>query len=165
MPRDVIRFDEEPVLVKLDFAEGIQVEGQYGVDWQYRVNDSAAVIYLPKEGRDALKDCGAKAGDNVAIRKYKRGKMWVWDIERVTESKSAPQATPQPESSRALPSEAQPVFQQLASVLCAAIDAVSEAQKYAAGKNLPLQFSADDVRAIALSVYIGNQRNGNGAHK
>jgi hypothetical protein len=161
MSREVIRFSEEPVLVKLDVADGIQVEGQYGVDWQYRVNDSTGVIYLPKEGRDVLKQSGAQAGDCVAIRKYKRGRMWVWDIERVSDAAEPVKAqngshrTPLPESKYVAP-----ITQQLSGALCAAIDAVTEAQTYATNKGLHLQFSADDIRCIALSVYIGNQRNG-----
>lgn len=47
---------------------------------------------------------------------------------------------------------------QLAAALCAAIDAAVEAETYANRKGLKLQMSADDIRAMALSIYIGNQR-------
>ena len=39
--RDVIRFDTEPVKVKLDKGPyaGIECHGQYGIDWRYSVNN------------------------------------------------------------------------------------------------------------------------------
>jgi hypothetical protein len=51
-----------------------------------------------------------------------------------------------------------PVAQQLAGTLCAAVDAAAEAEAYARGKGLSIQFTADDIRAIGLSIYIGTTR-------
>jgi hypothetical protein len=51
-----------------------------------------------------------------------------------------------------------PAATQLASALCAAIDACVEAETYAQRKGLKLQFEAGDLRAMALSIFIGNQR-------
>lgn len=98
MQRDIIRVNGEPVLVKLDFdpEAATQREGQYGVDWQYVVNDDAGIMWLPRAGRDALLKCGARAGDNVAIRKYKRGKAWQWEAECVSDA-AEPEPAPEPQ--------------------------------------------------------------------
>lgn len=185
MPREIIRFDGEPVLVHLDKSPqaAIQREGQYGVDWQYIVNHDCGIMWLPEEGRDALLSSGAQAGDEVAIKRSRRGREWVWEIERVSDASEPPppksngqQRTisannghlypppPLPESKYAKPeAPGNPVAKQLASCLCAAIDSVAEAQTYATSKGLHVQFGAEDIRAIALTVYIGQQRNG-GTH-
>src|SRR4051795_10766810 len=67
--REVIRFDTEPVKVKLDKGPyaGIECHGQYGIDWRYSVNNGKAVMYLPEEARDALVQTGVAAGEEVAI--------------------------------------------------------------------------------------------------
>jgi hypothetical protein len=54
--REVIRFEAEPVKVKLDKGPhaGIECRGQYGIDWRYSVNDGKGVMYLPAAGREAL---------------------------------------------------------------------------------------------------------------
>ena len=46
------------------------------------------------------------------------------------------------------------------SALCAAIDAVSEAQAYATRKGLHITFTAEDVRAISNTLYIGANKGG-----
>lgn len=49
--------------------------------------------------------------------------------------------------------------QHLMSCMCAAIDAAAEAQEYARGKGLGLTFLGTDIRAIAISIYIGDRRD------
>jgi hypothetical protein len=73
--RDVIRFDAEPVKVKLDRGPhaGLECHGDYGLDWRYTVNNGTAVMYLPSEGREALLKSGTAAGEEVAIRKVAKG--------------------------------------------------------------------------------------------
>jgi hypothetical protein len=80
--REVIRFDAEPIKVRLDKGPhaGIECHGEYGIDWRYSINYGKAVIYLPTEGRDALVQCGAEAGDEVAIRRLGRNR---WEAERI----------------------------------------------------------------------------------
>ena len=65
-----------------------------------------------------------------------------------------PQRQPQP-----LPAAVQPASKHLMSCLCAAIDAASQAQEYARTKGLGLTFLGGDIRAIALSIYIGDRRD------
>src|SRR5690349_4889904 len=95
MRREVIRFDAEPVTVKLDKGPYAAVEchGQYGIDWRYSVNNGRAVMYLSAEGRAALVQSGATAGDEVAIRRLGRGR---WEAERI--SNDSPSPSPEPET-------------------------------------------------------------------
>lgn len=54
--------------------------------------------------------------------------------------------------------EVHPITEQLISCLRSAIDACKNAQDYARSKELGIQFTNEDVRAVALSIYIGLQR-------
>ena len=88
--REVIRPEWDPVIVRLDKGpEGVQREGQYGVDYQYVVNSDSGIMWLPKSGRDALLACGAQAGDEVEICKSKRGAATVYFAQRVSEPHEA----------------------------------------------------------------------------
>lgn len=188
MQRDVIRLQfDEPCVVRLDKgAQGIQREGQYGVDYQYTCNGDSAVMWLPKAGRDALLQSGAQPGEQVQITKARRGREIVFFVRRGGGDappapgrpaqgngngngtghahRMPPRAWADPPQETAAPPVAAPSFppvaRQLASCLCAAIDAAAEAEVYAKSKGLPVEFNAGDIRAIALSVYIGAQRNG-----
>ena len=46
----------------------------------------------------------------------------------------------------------------LMSCFCAAIDAVAESQTYADRKGVKIAFTAEDIRCIALSVYINQEK-------
>src|SRR5690242_21085205 len=80
--REVIRFDAEPIKVTLDKGPhaGIECRGQYGIDWRYSVNHGKSVMYLPAEGREALLQSGAAAGEEVAIRRLGKTR---WEAERI----------------------------------------------------------------------------------
>lgn len=44
-----------------------------GTEYQYIVDDDSGILWLPKEGREALLRSGARAGDEVYLTKHKRG--------------------------------------------------------------------------------------------
>jgi len=48
----------------------------------------------------------------------------------------------------------------MCAAMCAALDAVMETEAYANRRSRGLTFSEESVRAIGLSIYIGNQRGG-----
>lgn len=73
------------------------------------------------------------------------------------ESKPEPAPAPPPPAVR----EVHPVTEQLTSCLKSAIDAAAAAQEHARERGLGVTFTSEDVRAIALSVYIGLQRSRN----
>lgn len=191
--REVIRFDAEPVKVKLDKGPhgGIQCHGQYGIDWRYSVNHGKGVMYLPAEAREALLQSGAEAGEDVAIRRLGKAR---WEVERIapdlpfssepeaqraeeteqpTQPRSATRALPErlfarPESQSAaepssapvaLPAATATASQHMMSCYCVAVDVAVEVQEYARRKGINIAFTGSDIRAMGITVYIGdNQR-------
>jgi hypothetical protein len=195
MRREVIRFDAEPVTIKLDKGPYAAVEchGQYGLDWRYSVNNGRAVMYLSAEGRAALVQSGATAGDEVAIRRLRGGR---WEAERISNDSPSPSPEPEtpleekavqpksrPSAVRGLPeklfangnsqaaAEAEPpqavplapaamtTLQRMMSCYCVAVDVALEVQEYARNKGINIAFTGSDIRAMGITVYIGdNQR-------
>jgi hypothetical protein len=98
MQRQVIKLEYDvPVLVKLDRGpEGREHTGQYGINWQYTLNDDAAVMFLPKEGRDAILASGAHAGDTIELLKMQRNKQTLYQAQVVVSDAAEP-----PEAERA----------------------------------------------------------------
>jgi hypothetical protein len=192
--REVIRFDAEPIKVKLDKGRhgGIECHGQYGIDWRYSVNHGKAVIYLPTEAREARLQAGAAAGEEVAIRKLGKAR---WEVERIApdlpfteaerrEAEETDQPTrrrsstpplperlfarPEPQVVSELTSAPEPVAlpaaagtasQHMMSCYCVAVDVAVEVQEYARRKGINIAFTGSDIRAMWITVYIGdNQR-------
>jgi hypothetical protein len=192
--REVIRFEAEPVKVKLDKGPhaGIECRGQYGIDWRYSVNDGKGVMYLPAEAREALFESGAVEGEEVAIRRHGKGR---WEAERIAPDLPFPsqlearpaeetdQSTRPPSADRRLPErlfappepqgasepssspERVPVppvtaaSQHMMSCYCIAVDVAVEVQEYARRKGINIAFTGSDIRAMGITVYIGdNQR-------
>jgi hypothetical protein len=192
--REVIRFDAEPVKVKLDKGPhaGIECRGQYGIDWRYSVNDGKGVMYLPAEARQALVESGAAAGEEVAIRRLGKGR---WEAERIapdlpfpsqpeapkaeetdqpTQPPSATRRLPErlfarPESQDAsepsapervaVPAGATATSQHMMGCYHVAVDVAVEVQEYARRKGINIAFTGSDIRAMGITVYIGdNQR-------
>jgi hypothetical protein len=197
MRRDVIRFDTEPVKVKLDKGPyaGIECHGQYGIDWRYSVNDGKAVMYLPEEARDALIQTGVSAGEEVAIRRLGKSR---WEVERIepdlpfpnaetAQSKATPEsltpiisnpnarsaperpfvpperaessARPADPDAFVLPPSAVTASKHMMSCYCVAVEVAVEVQEYARRKGMHIAFTGSDIRAMGITVYIGdNQR-------
>lgn len=197
--REVIRFDAEPVKVTLDKGPhaGIECHGQYGIDWRYSVNHGNGVMYLPAQGREALLQSGAAAGEEVAIRRLGKGR---WEAERIApdlpfpsqpearQAEETDQPIPPPSATRRLPerlfappepqvaseppSSSEPVAvpaaaataasqasQHMMSCYCVAVDVAVEVQEYARRKGINIAFTGSDIRAMGITVYIGdNQR-------
>ena len=195
MQREVIRFDTEPVKVKLDKGPyaGIECHGQYGIDWRYSVNNGRAVMYLPEEARDALVQTGVAAGEEVAIRRLGKRR---WEVERIEPdlpfadaetppSKAAPEPPPPPPpitrsapqsqfdpperaersappaepDAFVLPPSAVTTSKHMMSCYCVAVEVAVEVQEYARRKGMQIAFTGSDIRAMGITVYIGdNQR-------
>jgi hypothetical protein len=193
--REVIRFDAEPIKIKLDKGPYAAVEcrRQYGIGWRYSVNNGTAVMYLPAEGREALLQCGAGAGDEVAIRKLSKGR---WEAEWISDERpSPPQPETRPEGETDQPrprrSKARPQPERLFAgpelqtapepepppptrsdnfgrhdhaaahddCYCVAVDVALEVQEYARKKGINIAFTGSDIRAMGITVFIGdNQR-------
>ena len=113
----------------------------------------ASAYYQP-----TLAGNGAAPAPAQAIERQARTAQYV-TRELKTASVGAP-TQPAPEQPRQ--AEVHPITEQLAKCLRSAIDACKQAQDYAREQQFGIQFTSEDVRAIGLSVYIGQQRNGGG---
>lgn len=184
MQREVIRpMVDQPVVVKLDKSDGVQREGKYGIDFQYTVNDDSGVMWLPRDGRDALLRAGAQAGDAVEILKEKRGRDFIFNVRLVGDAfesnlkmaingnghNAAPiprrayyqpgvaTAPPRSNGSQGTPAGAgAPSL--LGRCLREAIDAIEDATAYGAHKGRKLEFNEEDIRTCGLSLYIAATR-------
>jgi len=87
----------EPLVFRLDVEpeDAVEKEGKFGgLDWQYFVNDGAAIVYLPMDGRNALLKSGARAGDLVSISKSKRGRSTLFSAEVQSDAAEPPPPPP-----------------------------------------------------------------------
>jgi hypothetical protein len=175
MQREVLRPQlNTPLIVRLDKGpEGIQREGNSGIDFQYTCNEDTGIMWLPKEAREKLIHLGAEPGDEVAITKKKLGRGVAWEIELVEDEPAQPPRLPRVGAHRAVEQQnttaayikrnspqpaTQPVQRPaavlLAGALYAAIDAAISAEVYASSKGRALELCSDDIRAMAISLYI-----------
>ena len=166
MPREIIRPSfGEPCIVQLSHApaDAIQREGQYGIDFEFHVNSDSGIMWLPPDAKRALEASGATEGDEIAITKIKRGRQTLWAVERVADETprkpAAPPQAKQPAPPAATPAPraaepARPAAQMLAAALYSAIDATIAANEYAAHKGLPIRLGGDDIRSLAITLYI-----------
>lgn len=93
MQREIIRPRVNvPILVKLG-PDGIDVDGQYGPQVRYYVNDDQGALYVDPPARDAILATGAQGGDEIAICKRSKTR---WDVQRVADAAEIPEAARKP---------------------------------------------------------------------
>ena len=169
MSREVIRpnFGEDVIVQLSCTPEGIQREGQYGIDYQYTCNGDSAIMWLPREARDAILKSGATQGDEIRIGKAKRGRQTLWLVERVEDEtrpqqrqqQNAPRGNAQPSQAQAAPPTQRPGASSLAQAICTALDAAIAAQAYARDRHgIDFQIDFGDVRSLAITLWIAAQK-------
>lgn len=142
-------------------------------------SSSAGPIYLdPDAAReiiDQLHQLAVRPNELIRIAKIKTshgGHRWhverpdpARDPQRLVET-AAPDSTaarirenhnPQEKADTALPSSITPVITPRSAKMCSAVDAILEVQSYAARRGLGVTFSEESVRAIGLTIYIGER--------
>ena len=83
MAREIIKPDyNQPCVFKLGNAPSL-VEGAYGHQWRYFVNDDEAMLYLGAPAKEAIDATGAGNGANIALTKTRQGRSTVWHAEKV----------------------------------------------------------------------------------
>lgn len=145
-------------------------------------SSSAGPIYLdPDAAReiiDQLHQLAIRPNELIRIVKIKTshgGHRWhverpdpARDPQRLVET-AAPDSTaarirenhnPQEKADSALPPSITPITPRSAKMcaaMCSAVDAILEVQSYAARRGLGVTFSEESVRAIGLTIYIGER--------
>lgn len=173
-----------PQEIALKYATGKEVDGQFGPQLMFSLADGNAMYVPPIVGdliADAGIGAGelfrlTKREIRVAGQKKPTTK---WLIERLSDAddEDAAEPEPAPASQRqpaptsgtgaaaaaklpatpaVMPRQTQQTSYSniMTRALCAAVDAASEASKYAEGKGFSMELNAEDVRAMAISMFI-----------
>jgi hypothetical protein len=177
-----------PVTVALAYPDGINVEGRYGDQVMYTLTDER-VMYVPPIVRSKLAESGIGKNEPFSICKAERRegnrRFIEWIVNRV-ESEAATAhapwqnnghemsagccmpgssgvAKPNGKSNGARPAAINggtTASASLHAALAASIDAALEAERYASEHGLSVRFGSEDLRAMALSLFIQHARDG-----
>jgi hypothetical protein len=157
-----------PMTVALAYADGLQVEGRFGDQIMYTLADER-VMYVPPVVRNKLVELGIQPGELFTVCKaeHKQGnrRLIEWQVKKddapndqppwempPVNSKMNGHASPKPRDGHAA--------SHLQNALASSIDAAIAAEQYAATKGFSLRFGSEDLRAMALSLFIQHAREG-----
>jgi hypothetical protein len=188
MKEKVVFQTNVPVTAALAYSDGMKVEGRYGDQVMYSLTDDR-VMYVPPIVRNKLADLGIGQNDPFSICKVEQrdgNRRYIeWVVKRLpaaqpSTGESAPAGTPPPATPPAATGAAAPgngngkpngktagassgshgAQASLRSALAASIDAAIEAERYATEHGLSVRFGSEDLRAMALSLFIQHARDG-----
>lgn len=190
MKEKVVFQTNVPVTAALAYPDGMKVEGRYGDQMMYSLIDER-VMYVPPIVRDKLIELGIRENDPFSICKSERRdgnrRFIEWAVKRIqpeqpnrsdTAQRDAPTPAVAPGVARSVvagngsgkpngktagASNGSHAGQaSLRSALAASIDAAIEAEHYATEHGLSVRFGSEDLRAMALSLFIQHARDGGG---
>jgi hypothetical protein len=178
-----------PVSAMLAYADGLKVQGHFGDQVMYSLTDGR-VMYVPPIVRDKLVELGIRQNEPFAICRAERregNRRFVdWVVEAnssAVPSQGAAAYSDAPGShvngdsiarvkangngngngngktacARAILGSAETA---LRAALTASIDAALAAEQYASAHGLSVRFGSEDLRAMALSLFIQHARDG-----
>jgi hypothetical protein len=169
MMRERIAFQTNaPVTAALAYADGLQVEGRFGDQIMYTLADER-VMYVPPVVRAKLVELGIQPGELFTIckteRKQSNRRFIEWQVKKHDATNGQPpwetppangklngQSNPKPTNGHAV--------SHLQNALASSIDAAIAAEQYAATKGFSVRFGSEDLRAMALSLFIQHAREG-----
>lgn len=155
-----------PVTVALAYADGLPVQGRFGEQIMYTLTDER-VMYVPPIVRNQLVDLGIQPGEVFTICKAERKQGNRNAIEWRVERRGAAHDRPPWETPRANgKANGHPVARPpdvmglalLQEALVSSVDVAVATEQYAATKGLALRFGSEDLRAMALSLFIQRTR-------
>jgi hypothetical protein len=182
-----------PVEIALAYPCGKLVEGRYGDQYYYSLADGRSAYVEPVVERKRQELGIGKGEPFTVCKKETRNgnrRSIEWQVARVDPAPETPLARQLEQSIRKVEEAKKPAIaapapvasgapentgnnQQtdgsapaptlLAMSLRAAIDAARDAEQYAARQNYSLRFTSEDLRAMALSLYIQGAREGGAA--
>jgi hypothetical protein len=178
-----------PVMATLAYPDGLKVQGRFGDQVMYSLTDGR-VMYVPPMVRDKLVELGIRQNEPVAICRTERrdaNRRFVdWVVQpdgsaAPVQSATAHSDTPglpvngdsgarvksngngngngngKPASA---PASSRTAETALRAALTASIDAALAAEQYASVHGLSIRFGSEDLRAMALSLFIQRARDG-----
>ena len=160
-----------PVVVRLA-SEPVTVQGRFG-DQAKLVLPDGQVAFVPLFVRDKLKELGVQTGDEVVITKNEtrngNRRSVQWEVRRTASNGTGQAGVNGSASAATNGTNGKKYGFYMERALEKAIDVVVAVEKYASERGLcdgagdPFKFSSEDIRAIALSMYIDSSRNGHAA--
>ncbi|MGA2373459.1 MAG: hypothetical protein ACLPPV_10435 [Candidatus Korobacteraceae bacterium] len=176
-----------PVTATLAYADGLKVQGRFGDQVMYSLTDGR-VMYVPPIVRDKLVELGIRQNEPFAICRAERregNRRFVdWVVQpdgsaAPAQNSTAPADIPgspangdngaqvksngngngngKPQSA---PTKSGTAETALRAALTASIDAALAAEQYASAHGLSIRFGSEDLRAMALSLFIQHARDG-----
>lgn len=180
----LIRFEfNTPVHVSLKYSDGKVIEGRYGESLLFTTTDGRR-FFLPMSAGEQLAALGVTAGEPITVTKIEnrnRGKVTAsYKVQRdgvlsvqAPPVSVSPAPAPRPVASATTPGPAlvpalpmsgapgaapAPAASNLRRYLYenykVAVDVLVEVQKYAQARELPITFTAEDVRTLAATILI-----------
>jgi len=158
-----------PVTVALAYADGLEVEGRFGDQILYTLADER-VMYVPLVVRSKLVELGIQPHEPFTICKAERKegnrRFIEWQVNKESNSDDLPPSEAPSVNGKTnghltpKPSNGHPAMSQLEQALESSIDAAIAAEQYAATKGFSVRFGSEDLRAMALSLFIQHAREG-----
>ena len=168
---EILRFEfNVPEEIALKFPTGKEVEGRYGPQVMYTLTDSR-IMYLDPNVADKISEMQIGAGEYFTIvkreKKDGRKKSAEYVIQRNTEQvpgstapiPSAPVSRNSTFASSSISTDT-PQQDTLSALFRAAIDTLDDATRYGASKGRKLDFNEEDVRCLAVSLFISASKGG-----
>ena len=176
-----------PVTATLAYADGLKVQGRFGDQVMYSLTDGR-VMYVPPMVRDKLVELGIRQNEPFAIWRAERregNRRFVdWVVEPDGSATPVQRATAHSDASgspvngdsgarvksdgngngngkqSSAPTKLGTAETALRAALTASIDAALVAEQYASAHGLSIRFGSEDLRAMALSLFIQHARDG-----
>src|SRR5271165_5194426 len=174
-----------PVSAMLAYADGLKVQGRFGDQVMYSLTDGR-VMYVTPLVRDKLVELGIRQNEPFDICRAERregNRRFVdWVVEPngpAAPSENAAGYSTTPDSSAngdngtrvransngngkpaSAPASSGNAETALRAALTASIDAALAAEQYASAHGLSVRFGSEDLRAMALSLFIQHARDG-----
>jgi len=165
--REIIAFKPNvPITVALAYTDGLQVEGRFGDQIMYTLADER-VMYVPPLVRQRLVELGVQPGEPFTIckseRKQGNRRLIEWQVKKDDAPSDQPCWEKPPVNGtgngHAGPkSSSAHDVSYLQNALASSIDAAIAAEQYAATQGFSVRFGSEDLRAMALSLYIQHAR-------
>ena len=158
-----------PVTVALAYADGLPVEGRFGDQIMYTLADER-IMYVPPVVRTKLVELGIQPREPFTICKAERKegnrRFIEWQVNKETNSDERPPSETPPVNVKPnghdtpKPLNGHSAVSHLEQALASSIDAAISAEQYAATKGFSVRFGSEDLRAMALSLFIQGAREG-----
>jgi hypothetical protein len=176
-----------PVTATLAYADGLKVQGRFGDQVMYSLTDGR-VMYVPPMVRDKLVELGIRQNEPFAIcraeRRQGNQRFVDWVVQPDESAAPAQSATAHSDTPSlpvnggsgarvktngngngngkpaSTPASSGAAGTALRAALTASIDAALAAEQYASAHGLSIRFGSEDLRAMALSLFIQHARDG-----